>query len=287
MNIVLTSNRAFLVRTFATIFSIEKFSSVKNKYFILIEENNKNLSNRISQFSEMYGFDICYIEIDRQLFNGLPINSRISSETYFRLAIPTIFKGRYSELVYVDSDFLFLDDIERLIPKTKMEKFLSAVPDPLICRGGHKENWRDTSYFNAGLLVFNLNQNHNLIQYAQENIRFILSKEDPYLFDQDILNYYLNGDFIQMPYKWNMQTKFFKRINLAKKKGLTSEDFLKPAAIHFSGNLKPWIRGVYHPYKDIYLSHLSELIDDADCVKKAPLRVISFKIAQFLSIFEK
>ncbi|EAH9643737.1 hypothetical protein EYX07_08875, partial [Campylobacter jejuni] len=129
------------------------------------------------------------------------IHKHISIATYYRFFIPSLFVN-FEKVIYLDSDMLINSDISKLYDIDMNDFKLLAVKDIIVnlAHAKHKEIWekkivdsckkcgiKDCSkYFNAGVLVFNMNK----ISFKDTIACFKMLKKikDPYLNDQDILN---------------------------------------------------------------------------------------------------
>lgn len=176
----------------------------------------------------------------------------ISPETYFRFYIPEIFKN-YDKIIYLDADIVVMKDIALLYNEDITEYFCGAIQDSFIA--SYIRNYKrktaqypnltyiqylrtilgkkDNKYFNAGVLLLNLNKmredniSQKLWQFAQE--------KSPLEFqDQDVLNAVFERKVKYIDTNWNCL------------KGFVSNK--TPSIMHFVGPEKPWIYNKSYSY---------------------------------------
>jgi len=164
---------------------------------------------------------------------------------------------------YIDCDILFLGDIAELNGFDLQGKTLGAVQDYNVANWKHPhtsigrsylatlnaqeaENLNlDTPYFNAGVLVVDLNRwrekgiKEKALKYARQ-----LGSDG--LGDQDAVNRAVDGDWCALPLEWNVQGAIFFLEMLEdtplKARLLPQRPSLPRGAkiMHFAGPLKPW-----------------------------------------------
>ena len=207
----------------STIYVIHKNPKSFEKYFKFV--NYKKI--KIIKFDKKY-----------RVLNNIK-NSHLSEVTYYRLYIDKLLGLENGYLVYFDADLFFINNSTEIIQNAVRElknsnKLIAAVKENIITENNleyfKKLGIENIPYFNAGLIVFNLNicLQENLF----ERLRVKLSEIDFKLmyWDQDILNLLLKGEFLQLDYKINLG------IDLTSKNKIPEKVF----AIHYKGKNKPW-----------------------------------------------
>lgn len=169
------------------------------------------------------------------------------------------------KVLFLDCDMIIKADIQALWEIDISEYFLGAIED-----GGVESNTKfgfgikrsigipaDEKYFNAGVLLINLNKwrEHNI---GHKVIRFISERKGSlFLADQDALNAVLYGKWLQLPIAWNQHPTYY---DVVKKKGICREDIIetvkRPLIIHYSQKSKPWNYMDDHPLKYEYEKYL-------------------------------
>jgi len=217
------------------------------------------LSRISSDVCEFRFYDVKNPLADINVTNGA------TSATYLRFLLPGLLND-IERVVYIDCDTIVLNDITAL-HDTKLDgRAIAAVIDFSIV-GAHPLNdwtvgreakfWSANeyveqvvelndwaSYFNAGIVVMDLDEfrRRDLVKKCEE---FLSRTNDERIFnDQDALNYVINGAFVQLDPRWNVQA-CRKPQDFASAKGpLAAAAKLwqtNPWILHYTGPGKPWI----------------------------------------------
>lgn len=199
------------------------------------------------------------------------VRSYWSVETYYKCLIPIIFSG-FDKVLFCDSDVCFNQDVSSIFDIELDENIqLIAVLDsasPLL-----DSNYQDrkqqllelgikdpqTHYFNAGVLLFNLNKID--ANSYQEELFVSLEKKNLLFQDQDVLNIIFNQTTKIIGYRFNYQTGVFLfnpnyLAQLSESQRilwLTSKKL--PIVVHFTGSLKPW-NFIEQDFSELFWSNL-------------------------------
>ena len=168
-------------------------------------------------------------------------NSYITQAAFYRLFIADIFKN-YDKMLYLDVDIVVLKDLfdlyntdlgNNLAAAVKLSWLVSQYQKNAYLKEGM--TFRDyfdnvlkldcKSYFNSGIMVFNLKQmrEENTAQKFWE----IFNGGTPFeYFDQDILNIVMSGRIRYIDKRWNCS--------------LNDLSCFSPNIIHYLGISKPW-----------------------------------------------
>lgn len=230
---------------------------------------------------EEHGHKIDIINFDKKLIESFPKKESdyISVAAYLRLFIPAILPQNLNKVLYADADIIFNGSVQEIYQLDVSKYALAAIEDapnnhPL--RLGYKE---EDSYFNSGFLLLNLDYLRR-IDFTNLALEYIKNNPNKMvLHDQDVLNALLHGEVLFLSIKWNMLDCFYFVKPLIKPKHLNELIHYKkqPNVIHFSGPLKPWHIGCYHPYKYMYFHYLAKIhfkdktVDEWGGLKKFPL----------------
>lgn len=141
----------------------------------------------------------------------------ISNTTYTRLKLPNILKD-VGKILYLDSDTIILNDIMELYDIDINDKPIAGVNEwtltNLNTKWGYIQYLRDEfkhfeeKYFNAGVLLMNLEYMRNDLMSTRCQIAFDEHKEFKYN-DQDILNWLYDEDAVNAHPKWNCQCSLY------------------------------------------------------------------------------
>ena len=181
-------------------------------------------------------------------FDGNPFCSATVA-VMLKLIIPNVFK-EFDKILYLDGDLIVKEDLASLYNLDLGNHYLAAAMDSGIIYWKSKYHKQVQCYFNAGVMLLNLNQmrEDNL---AEKMICMTNELTDSFLLDQDILNLVCDHRYIQIPIKYNympisLERSYHKwsvdQINEAYGTHYAEKaDLMKDAAIiHYASIDKPW-----------------------------------------------
>ncbi|MEC4985056.1 MAG: glycosyltransferase family 8 protein [Oscillatoria sp. PMC 1068.18] len=218
--------------------------------------------------------ELHWLQPDQSKLTKMKVKGHVSLASYYRLLIPELLPGSLQKVIYLDSDLVVNADIGKLWNIDVGDYYLLAVQDlgvPYVGCPVGLLNYQelgypaDYKYFNAGVLVINLqkwreeNIGKKVINYIQENLEFVR------WWDQDGLNAVLAGKWGELDYKWNQQPPIYgygepswKPSPL--KKELSEEvcqDIIdNPYIVHYVTSRKPWRYDSLHPRRDLFFHYL-------------------------------
>ena len=196
----------------------------KNLFVILdnkeTQEKFKAFNKHLKLNCKSIVFDVNAV-IDSNKKNA--IDNHVTPFTYVSCKIPELFSSyKYAILLPVDS---VIDNLSELKITSDFDEPIAAVPD-LESTQIHIKGVADGSYFNSGVLIFNIEKWNKLS--LNKIVMGFLQNEKTYEFqDQDILNEAVNGSFHKLPEYLNAIPE-----SLVKDQG---------ELIHFAGSSKPWM----------------------------------------------
>ena len=219
----------------------------------LSEEGQKALKDIVCG---QYKQRVYFYFVNTDLANDFPIDptSHISISTYLRLFLGSVLPSSLSKVLYLDCDIIIRSSIAAFWNIDLTGYAIGCVEDMWSDRD---ENYsrlgysKDFSYFNAGVLLVNLDywrQNdleNEFTNYVKHNAEKLLFN------DQDVLNEVLHDKKLFIPFKWNMQDGFFRSRRRIRKEtwDILDKELCNPAILHFTGSKKPWHYKCIHPYK--------------------------------------
>jgi lipopolysaccharide biosynthesis glycosyltransferase len=192
-----------------------------------------------------------------QLGRGGAKSSYITQATYYRLIMTDILPEEVHKVIYMDGDVINTAPLSSLWESPITSYAVGAVTDMA-------EDWHDFSrlgydrkygYFNAGVLLINLDywREHHL---KEQFLKLIAEEpERIVLHDQDVLNIVLHDQKLNLPMCYNVQNGFLCKPEYSsfRDKYKEYEENLKqaisqPVLIHFTDNKKPWHVEDCNPY---------------------------------------
>jgi lipopolysaccharide biosynthesis glycosyltransferase len=216
-----------------------------------------------------YRCRVHFLDIKPELFERFPESPSASMATYFRIFVPELLDTSIEKVIYLDCDIVVLGDIEELWKTDVSEHFAAAAEDCGIERSGwysvmlkRKLGMKRTHmYFNAGVLVMNLNKlrKHRISEKVRD---FLLENPDKVEFaDQDALNSVLCSGWLPISQVWNQQMAHCEFYEKGIVFGDDMENAVKnPKIVHYTSSYyiktKPWSYMDMHPYKKEYYKYL-------------------------------
>lgn len=181
-------------------------------------------------------FRLSVIPISDKHFKGFQSFANTSLFTYARFLFPDIFPG-LGKVLYIDVDTLVLGDLAELYSTPLSGNLIAAA----LGRGASTfdHSWEakifkdlglpgDTLYFNAGILVLDLDR-WRKEKFAGRCMTYAAKYPELCTFwDQTIMNTLLVGRFAQFDRKWNQQFNG------------PDKSYVKEGILHYCGPDKPW-----------------------------------------------
>lgn len=234
--IFLSSDNNYAPFVATTIASICDHTKSFCEFYVLdsgISQMNKQKIAALSQKFSNFSIEYILIDSDKYFKNFRNIRY-LGLATYNRFLIPDL-KPFLNKIIYLDTDIIVLEDIQKLYNENLNGKSLGAVWETwLNLDSSEKRNKQlalpnEYKYFNAGILLIDCTKwkttkiKDKLFEIEK------LYRNKLQAADQDVLNlYYCNEGYKILPPKYNWPTKYSKTISC------------DPAIIHYLGKNKPW-----------------------------------------------
>lgn len=265
--IVISFDNNYALSGGALLNSIVKHSDASKNYDVIVLEDNVEILNKKRLLNIITGkknFSLRFFDINVfSEINNVHTRAHFSASTYARLFIPQLLRD-YDKVIFIDSDTVVKADVSQLLDVEIGSNLVAAVKD-IVMEGfvqfGTMSNSDDGvmpageylrktlcmenpgEYFQAGLIVFNINQ--MIKENTFSDLMFTLKTKKYWFLDQDIMNKVFYGKVYFLPLEWNVyhgngNTKdFFPNLKFS-----TYMAFLKarmnPKMIHYAGEKKPW-----------------------------------------------
>src|ERR1700692_3144036 len=151
-----------------------------------------------------------FVPIDESIFRGATLGPGRSHMTYCRTLLPHLLD--VPRLIYLDCDVLVFRDLSELSDlELSSGKILAAVPDSETLTLGDDSRTvaramnlpADGRYFNAGVMLLNLEQLRKQ-DFTEQSLKFFKQWRGHYQFwDQSAINFLLHGQIAELPEYWN------------------------------------------------------------------------------------
>lgn len=194
-----------------------------------------------------------------------------SRAIYLRLLIGSTMPEELQRVVYLDTDLIVCADISELWSTPLRNHPVAAVQNHIPSVFGEHRRLDFQSlgidfaepYFNSGVLVIDLPA-WRRAEIEERTLHFLGNRCSELLYpDQDALNIALVRNWTPLPHQWNVLSAVYmgdgpdsapQRTGLAK----PPEMVMRPKAVHYAGNPKPWLEQCCHPARELFRRHLHE-----------------------------
>lgn len=251
-------------------FQVALYSLVKHNpwvkeisFFMIYDKDTLNIVNREylqSKVFAIYGLSFNMIDCAEYLPSNLEVFNyqHVSKATFYRLFISKMLDSSFDQAVYLDSDILITGDISLLYNKVLIMPVAAiknyAASEEIRLFGDHGGD-----YFNAGIIVFNL----NLVRQLQvlDNYLKLISEEPGRLlcWDQDVLNLTHQHQWEHLPWFYNVTRHMMESFQIINKNFYKKLDKSNIRIIHFDGPSKPWELNSDRSFADVWRSYYFEL----------------------------
>lgn len=258
MAVVLATDQSYLPILPVLIRSIllHNYHNVRYDIVIFHDHLKENMYQPVLNEFETEPVSIRFIDIHQWTMHiqfGIKAHHTLNATTYFRLLIPYILSCNYHKALYLDCDMLVNADLYDLYSLSIDEVFLAAVPDitglsEYYAPSNRKRQYRDKmfgniapeDYFNAGLLLLNLDMFRQCVNFSE--LKEMMEQTCWEQYDQDILNWICGGNTLLLPPEWNVIADFGLNQYLPSKIRTRAFDAeCAPKIIHYGGgSRKPW-----------------------------------------------
>ena len=250
MNFIYCLDKNYNTQALMSFLTLNNMTSEKINIYIA---HNQPLS--LSKDIEKYRFanlNFKFLEIKNNFDLPNLNNSHVTEATYYRIFAINLIKDDIDHVIYIDSDILFNKD-----PYSTFKQYLKDLKksEYIICANtiGEYETDElstieyfdymemDDKYFNAGVIIYDLKKYINDgIGNKLEKHLINFEKEAKY-WDQDILNTFFNGNYLELPKTLNNNV-------VVEDMDVKIEEVLDNITIHFAGKTKPWhVQGLKYP----------------------------------------
>jgi lipopolysaccharide biosynthesis glycosyltransferase len=208
------------------------------------------------------GGDVTFWEIPDRWCSGLPTVGFTRTATWYRVFLPELLPD-VDRVLYLDADLIVLESVAPLWEVDMTSNLIAAVTNVLEPRYANRPGALgiagSRSYFNAGVLVMNLDlmrregSSRALYEYGRRHADRLLWR------DQDALNVVLGASRVPLHPRWNCMNSILAFPWSADVLGAeaVAEARANPAIRHFEGPgfNKPWHYLCQREWRELYRHH--------------------------------
>lgn len=237
---------------------------------IIADKITQANKNKIIKSLNKPNVNIEWLVPDEEKLINAVISRHITIAAYYRILIPELLPAKYQKAIYLDSDVIVKNNIEKLWDTEIADNYVLAVRDmdidaAYVSSPKGLKNYQelgiasDCKYFNSGVLVINIekwrrdNLSEKIINYINKNQQYIRWH------DQDAMNAVIAGKWGELDARWNSQA-IIHDYSSWKETCFTETDYNniinEPYLVHFSSSAKPWKLGCKHPNRMLFFQYI-------------------------------
>ena len=255
VNVVFGSDQSYIAHLAVALCSLfDNNRDLALNVYVLNSDIDPPSWKKIQGIAEQYGQQLIDLKVSEKDLEGLVVTWHFTLATYYRLFIPE--KLRLDKVLYLDVDIVVNGSIRELYSTDVSDTFLAAVREPNFDRHQQLEMSKEARYFNAGMMVINLDR-WRKERLKESVIAMVRKKPEAMVFsDQCGINSVVNGRWKEVDPKFNL-VHFYAREDISDFMSMFPDDVLTnarkhPVIIHFSGASKPWHFHRKHPFRHLY-----------------------------------
>tara|TARA_B100001250_G_scaffold99127_2_gene83298 strand:- start:19699 stop:20631 length:933 start_codon:yes stop_codon:yes gene_type:complete len=249
-NFVYAADKNYNKQLFYSINSLLENTDTDINLYIIHKEPDSFLEYKVFLENKFNKFSINLYQFEFSNFNFPNLeNKHVSEATYYRLFIDKIIPKGIKSYIYLDADIIAINNLDAQLNKITLNLINSDYV--VACRTDFNKNneneeyfknlgMMSSKYFNAGVMFVDNKKwvEKKMGELILERLEEIKDKIN--YWDQDVLNSYIDGQYIELSEAFNYP------LNLALPtpvKKIEKDTLL----IHYQGNNKPWnIRGCFN-----------------------------------------
>jgi lipopolysaccharide biosynthesis glycosyltransferase len=207
---------------------------------------------KITKYVSANKASIHYYQVDEEQMGKYVRSSAWTAAVYYRLMFPFLIPKEVQRLIYIDTDTLVLNDLNRLYQQDLGNHPVGAVYDSYVKKqellGIHEEG----EYFNSGVMVMDVPE-WNKQRISEQCFEYLTKYPERIRYvDQCALNAVLKNNWKKMDYRMNcMYSNLPDGMNRRQRISFISEIVV----LHFTLQ-RPWNYLCQNPYRHLYSGFL-------------------------------
>ncbi len=289
LNILLVFNSSYYMGASVLLYSIIKNNPCNIKVYVFYSDLTEDEIRRFTDIAAESGrAEVIFIKITETYFDQAPLHLKwITKETYYRLMAQEKLPLEVKRFLYLDIDMIVTGSLEEFYNTEFGDALLVACsmakPDEVDTKRLEQLTLpKDTIYFNAGVLLYNLEK-------QREEIDVKILYEYPILFykqlkfqDQDVLNAVFYGRVKYADYRaYNMPDY------LVIKRSDVKQVYESCRIFHYNGNGKPWGEIYWGRMAELFWSYAREIPEYAPLYKACRRKQRIYKLKRKWKKFKK
>ncbi|MFW6312176.1 MAG: glycosyltransferase family 8 protein [Nanoarchaeota archaeon] len=177
--------------------------------YLISDGIGKQELKRIEFICDKFKHKLVNTNVKGNIFDNLITNYHFTKAIYYKLLIPEYIDSE--KVLFIDSDTVVNNSVSDLYSIDIGNAFLAAIENPGFYRHNQLCMDSNSKYFNSGIMFI------NSIKWREEKLyervlEFIKIHSDNIRFpEQDGLNAVINGNWIPLPPKFNLQTSMLEK----------------------------------------------------------------------------
>lgn len=258
-NVALAFDKYYLQHACVTLMSLlETNPALSFKVYIIYSGFGENEQTMMRDMVKRYSCELEFLEVDEHTFDHVITKGRQTKVVYYNLMIPQWINE--DRILYLDVDLVVNGDITPFYDESFDDMYVIGVENwKLFDRHDELEMTKGAKYFNNGAMVLNL-QKMREENFSERYFECINRMQNLKFLDQDVINVVVNGNWKQMPLKYNAISSYVRHSFLKNTyftKEWIKEAFFNPVIIHYTGGRKPWHYMSRNRFRHLYWKYLA------------------------------
>lgn len=242
MNILLTANSRYLCAIKTVIYSLREHTRQPIEVYLLYNQMSAQDLDDLREYAKnKCSASLVGYHVKEDFFESLKMEEHFSPIIYYRLIAQKLLPDTVSRILYLDVDVMINENIDSFY-NTDFQGNSIIACENRDDSSEYKERLglkKTSHYVNAGVILFNMDYVRKMV--PEKDVIECIRKYSGIMkwYDQDILNILYEDSMICCrDGRYNFQTGGSPE----KVQGF-KESLKKAKIIHFTGSLKPWMKG--------------------------------------------
>ena len=261
MNLLFVIDDAYVEQLKVVLYSIVQQMPKQAFQVFLMQQVLLKKQSEIKRFVENLGMTYHPIVVGEDTFASAPTTDRYPQTIYYRLLAHEFLPEEVDKVLYLDADLICLNGFGELYEMEMGEQYYVAAShneDGKLLNYINKlrlKNFEmDSSYFNTGVLLMNLEAIRSHVK-REDILNFIKNNRNRLILpDQDVLNGLYADKVIPIPDEVYNYDARYSLIYQIKSQGKWNLNWVidQTVFLHFAGRDKPWNQNYLGRYSALY-----------------------------------